>query len=150
MKFRALFDDPASPCSRRTSWAQVLCCAKRLVGELAPVSIALRSEVAHVTYPDVPTHLLACLHTGAMPTGSYERSTNALAMATHSEDFRGLEYSTDGGFFEPDGEFTLRTSNVWDYLTSIEVSSALIACAYAALTARFGWFASLVAASGSE
>ena len=103
-----------------------------------------------MTYPDVPTHLLACLHTGVVHTRSYDRSTNALAMATHSEDFRGLEYSTDGGFFEPDGEFTLRTSNVWDYLTSIEVSSALIACAYAALTARFGWFASLVAASGSE
>ena len=103
-----------------------------------------------MTYPDVPTHLLACLHTGVVPTRLYDRSTHGLPMATHSEGFRGLEYSTDGGFFEPDGECTLRTSNVCVLLTSIEVSSALIACACAVLTARFDLFASLVAASGSE
>ena len=103
-----------------------------------------------MTYPDVTTHLLACLHTGVMHTRSYERSSNGGPMASDSEGFRGLEYSTDGGFFEPDGEYALQISNVCVLLASIEVCSALIACACAVLTARFDLFASLVAASGSE
>ena len=103
-KFRALYDDPASPCSRRTTLAQEHCCAKRLVGELAPVSIALRSEVVRATYLDVPTHLLACLHTGVMHRRCYERSANGVPTAPDSEGFRGLEVLQDGRFFESYGE----------------------------------------------
>ena len=97
------------------------CVAENVYWGSLPVSIALRSEGAHVTYPDVTTHLLACLHTGVMHTRSYERSSNGGPMASDSEGFRGLEYSTDGGFFEPDGECTLRTLNICVLLASIEV-----------------------------